>query len=41
MGQTPFPPAREGGIVSGPDGALWFTNQDRDSIGRMRIRTRL
>lgn len=26
---------RPAGIVAGPDGALWFTNQDNNSIGRI------
>ena len=28
---TPF------GIVTGPDGALWFTNEDNDTIGRIAV----
>ena len=38
-GQTTIYPgiSNPTGIASGPDGALWFTNQDNASIGRVAL----
>src|SRR6266851_4992907 len=35
VAQAASPISRPQGITAGPDGALWFTNQGTDSIGRI------
>jgi streptogramin lyase len=34
---VPTPAGGPAGITAGPDGAIWFTELDRDKIGRITV----